>query len=215
METVTVSASLRSTTGKGAARKSRKNGQTPGVLYRSGGTATPINFSVAELATVFRKTHDPNTVVSLALDGAARACLVREIQRHPVSRDVVHVDFYEVDADKMVAVEVVVNPVGRAVGTRAGGTLRVLARALAVKAPAGRIPARIDVDVTDLDVGGFVKASQCVAPEGCSIVFKQDFNVLTVTGKQTATDAPAEAAAAPAAAAAAPAKAPAKDEKKK
>jgi len=213
METVTVSASLRSTTGKGPARKSRKTGQTPGVLYRSGGTATPINFSVAELASVFRKTHDPNTVVSLALDGSSRSCLVREIQRHPVSRDVIHVDFYEVDADKMVAVDVVVNPVGRALGTRAGGTLRVLARSLALRAPAGRIPSRIDVDVTNLDVGGFVKASQCLAPEGCSIVYKQDFNVLTVTGKQTAAEAaPAEAAAAPAAAAA---KAPAKDEKKK
>lgn len=222
METHAVTAAARSTTGKGAARKSRKAGQTPGVLYRAGGSATPINFDVAELAAVFRKTADPNTVVSLTFDGSARTCLIREIQRHPVSRTVVHVDFYEIDADYPVTVSVAIRPVGRAVGTRAGGTLRVLARRLTVKCPAGSIPSHLDVDVTDLDVGRFIKASQVPAPAGVAISFAQDFNVLTVQGKLADVPvevAPAAAAAVPAAGAAAPAAgAPAKadkDDKKK
>lgn len=193
-------ATVRSETGKGAARRSRRAGTTPGVLYRSGGDATSLNFQVAELAAIFRKTKDPNSVVTVNVDGVSHPCLVREVQRHPVSREVVHVDFFEVSTASPVTVEVVVATTGRAAGTRAGGVLRVLARAVNVSCPAGSIPSQIVVDVTNLGVGEFIKASQLQPPAGCSVVFKQDFNVVTVEGKRTAKEeAGAPAAAAPAA----------------
>lgn len=212
METHAITATPRPTTGKGIARRARRNGSTPGVLYRAGGVATPLSFNVAELAAIFRKSGDPNSLIAIAVDGTLHNCLVREIQRDPVSRDVLHVDFYEVESDQPVVVDVVVNPVGRAAGTRAGGTLRVLARTVKVRCPAGSIPAKIDVDVTNLGVAEFVKAGQIVPPEGASVVFLRDYNVLTVEGKRTARDegGGAAAAAAPAAAAkAAPAAKPA------
>lgn len=208
METVAVTALNRSTTGKGAARKSRKAGQTPGVVYRAGGTATPVNFNVAELAAVFRKTGNPNTIISLDVDGAPHTCLVRDMQRHPVTRSVIHVDFYEVDADYMVTVDVAVATVGRAQGTRSGGTLRVITRSLTVKCPAGKIPAKLEIDVTPLEVGAFIKASEVPTPDGCVILVRQDFNVVTVEGKVAPVEAaPADGAAAAAGAKAAPGKA--------
>lgn len=208
METHAITAEPRSSTGKGAARRARRTGSTPGVLYRAGGEATPLSFDVAALSTIFRKTADPNTIVKIDVAGTAHTCMVREIQRDPVSRNVLHVDFYEVEADQPVTTEVVVQPVGRAAGTRAGGTLRVLTRVVTVRSPAGSIPAKLEVDVTDVGVGDFVKASQLKPPAGVSVVYSRDFNVITVEGKRTAKDeAPAAAApAAGAAKAAAPAK---------
>ena len=219
LEAHIVTASARASTGKGAARKSRASGHTPGVLYRAGEEARPLNFNVAELAGIYRKTADPNTLLTVKLDGVDRLCLIREIQRHPVSRVVEHIDFYEVSPEYVVQVDVAVNPVGRAAGTRAGGLLRVIKRTLSVKAPAGSIPRLLDVDVTHLEVGQFIRASDVVAPAGVTVIFKRDFNVLTVEGKRSERGEAPAAGAAPAAAgakAAAPAaKAPAKPAAKK
>lgn len=213
MDTLTLNALPRPETGKGAARKARNAGRTPGVLYRAGGTATPMSFDVAELAAIFRKTADPNTLVSVDVkDGGTFRCIVREVQRDPVTRNVLHVDFYEVRSEQPVVVSVAVNTVGRAAGTRAGGQLRLLARALKIQVPAGQIPKAIEVDVTPLEVGQFLKASEVVPPAGAKLLYAQDFNIVSVEGKRTARGeeaaAPAEgaAAAAPAAAAKAPAK---------
>lgn len=199
MEAHIVTATARASTGKGAARKSRASGATPGVLYRAGEEARPLNFNVAELASVYRKTSDPNTLLTVKLDGVDRLCLIREIQRHPVSRVVEHIDFYEVTPEYVVQVDVAINPVGRAAGTRAGGLLRVIKRTLTVKAPAGAIPRLLDVDVTNVEVGQFIRASDIVAPTGVTVAFKRDFNVLTVEGKRTDRPEPGAAAAAPAA----------------
>lgn len=196
METLAISASARTSTGKGAARKARSGGATPGVLYKSGGSATPLSFNVSELAAIFRRTRDPNSLIRVQLDGESRACLVREIQRDPVSRVVLHVDFLEVAADETVTVPVAVASVGRAAGTRAGGTLRRLSRTLDIACRADSIPAAVEIDVTALNIGEFVKASQVVPPEGTSVRFKADFNVFTVEGKRVAREEAAAAAAA-------------------
>jgi large subunit ribosomal protein L25 len=196
MEEVVLSASVRSETGKGAARKSRAAGKTPGVLYRPGSAATPITFDLGALAAIFRKSHDPNTVVTVDVDGTKHTCLVREIQRHPVSRVVEHADFYSVGAGDRVQVQVAIQPQGKAAGTRSGGTLRLLARKVKVSCPSGSIPKQIDVDVTPLEVGQILKASQMVAPEGVEFLYKQDFNVVTVEGKRQSKAEEAAAAAA-------------------
>ena len=194
---------------KNDSRKVRKAGATPGVMYRAGNSATAIRFDGAELAKIFRKTNNANTLVDVTVAGSARTCIVREIQRHPVSRRVEHVDFYEIAKGENVTVVVPVNAVGRAAGTRAGGTLRNLARFLTVKCDPFAIPATLDVDVTPLEVGQFVKASEVVLPAGVSVQFAQDFNLFTVEGKLAPEAAPAAAAAAAAPAAAAGKAAPA------
>ncbi len=189
MESLILNATSREGTGKGVARKARQAGRTPGVLYRAGGSATPVSFDLAELATIFRKTADPNTLVSVKVEGAGeRHCLIREIQRDPVSRGVLHVDFYEVDKDYVVTVDVALVLTGRAAGTRAGGTLRQLVRSVTVQCAAGSIPKSVEIDVTPLEVGQFLKVSQVPAPAGVKVLFARDYNVATVEGKRTARD---------------------------
>ncbi len=206
MESFNITAETRVSTGKGGNHKLRKAGSTPGVVYRSGETGTAIAFSAPSLSAIFRKTNNPNTLVNVTIGGTVHLCLVREIQRHPVSRIVEHVDFLEVKKGETVAVTVPVVSTGRAAGVRAGGQLRLLARSVNLECDALAVPSAIEVDVTSLDVGKFVKASQLPLPAGARIIFAQDFNVLTVAGKLAAI-APAEAAVAGAAAAAPAAKA--------
>ena len=194
METHTLNATARTETGKGVARQARRSGHTPGIIYGPNGSVGAVSFSVAKLAAIFRKTNDPNTLVTVTVDGAQHLCLVREIQRHPVSRVVEHVDLYAVAADYPVVADVAVNLVGRAAGTRAGGTLRLLARSMKVRCPAGSIPSKIDVDVTPLEVGQFLKASQVPAPASVTFIYRQDFNVVTVEGKRAREEGGAPAA---------------------
>ncbi len=197
MENLILSATARGDTGKGVARKARSAGRTPGVVYRAGGSATPVSFDVASLATIFRKTADPNTLISVQVEGKdARPCLVREVQRDPVSRNVLHVDFYEVDTDYVVTVEVSLTAVGRAAGTRAGGTMRQLKRSVTVQCAAGSIPRTIEMDVTPLENGQFLKVSEIPQPAGVKIQYTRDYNVVAVEGKRVSKEDAAAAAAA-------------------
>ena len=83
--------------------------------------------------------------------------------------------------------------VGRALGTRVGGTMTQLVRRVDMRCLPFKIPAAIEIDVTPLDIGDAFRVSQIVAPEGCSVQYPNDFNIVLVTGKQTAAAAPAKA----------------------
>lgn len=187
MATESFSATLRTATGKGASRKLRAAGLTPGLIYRGGDAPTQISFSAPELEKLFARTRNPNTLVALDLgDGKARPCLTREVQRNPLSQAIEHVDFYEIVAGQPVTVSVPLQLVGRAAGTRVGGTLNQLRRRVTVRCAADNIPATIDVDVSPLEIGQSVRASQIVPPEGVTLTFVQDFNVAAVIGKRGA-----------------------------
>lgn len=212
METYNINADTRPAGTKGDARKVRKAGATPGNLYRAGEPALAVALDGPALSAIFRKTNDPNTIIQVTLEGKQHNCLVREVQRNPLSRNVEHIDLLEVKPGEKVRVRVAVTTSGRAAGVRAGGQLRLLARAVNLECDAFAVPKAVDVDVTSLETGRFIKASQLVTPPGATILYAQDFNVVTVEGKvkEAAAEAAPEAAAkaAPAAAGkAAPAKA--------
>ncbi|MCB9777997.1 MAG: 50S ribosomal protein L25 [Alphaproteobacteria bacterium] len=187
MSTATLDAELRTDLGKGAARKIRATGAIPAVVYRAGNSATHITLENEELELAFKRTQDRNTLVTLNIKGdQPRTCLVREAVRHPVSREIVHVDFYEVEADQQVDIVVDIEPVGTAKGIKMGGRLRVIRRALSVRCKPADIPARIRIDVTQMAVGDFIRVGEVTPPSGCEFVFKSDFNVLAVIGKRGA-----------------------------
>lgn len=224
-----LNATVRDTSrGKTGARKVRAAGQIPAIVYGPSHAAMAIQIDPYILSEIFRKSQNRNTVVYMALDGKTIPCLVREVQRHPLSRVIEHVDFYKVEADQKVRVEVPVVPTGKAKGISSGGRVQVVRRTVDVACAYDRIPATIEVDVSELDVNEYVRVSQLKAPADVTVVYSQDFPVVRVEGKQkerleeapAAGAAPAEgaAAAAPAAGAAAgkaPAKAPAKAKDKK
>lgn len=192
-------ASLRETSrGKSAARKVRKGGNLPAVIYGRDANATSVTVNPDTLLTIFRKSQDRNTVVRLQLDGQTIPCLVGEVQRHPLSRKLVHVDFHRLEAGQEVTVEVPVEGVGKPKGAAFGGTLRTIARAVPVKCSWEHIPSKITADVSGLGIHDFINASQLPLGEGVKLASATDFHVFTVVGKKAEEDEakPAEGEAA-------------------
>lgn len=181
-----LSAELRPDTGKGVARKLRAAGKIPGVLYSLGTAATPLTVSPTELLEIFRKTRNRNTVVELQVDGRTIPALVQDAQRHPVTREVLHVDFLEVHAGRTLELMVPVVGVGRPAGAALGGRLRLIRREVKTRCAYDKIPESFEIDVRPLQIGDMVKASEIPTPEGVEVVIENDFNVLTVYGKRAA-----------------------------
>ncbi len=210
MQVIKLAVEPRTETGKGAARKLRRAGMVPAVLYRDGKEPVMFSFEPDQFEIALRKRGDRNALFEVEVDGQARVCLIKDFQRHPVSRRIRHMDFYEVVEDKPMVVQVRVEPRGLAAGTKLGGQLTVLRRTLAVRCLPANIPASLPVDVTALNVGDFIRVDAIDVPENTEIVFESVFNVISVVGKRLevsdddeegeegeegaeSTDAPAEA----------------------
>ena len=184
MQTETMQVAARAGTGKGVARKLRAQGMIPAVIYSKGSEALHIQLTESELEAIFRRTLNRNTLISMTVDGTEHVCLVKSAQRHPVSRRILHVDFYRVDAAEAVEVEVDIASSGTAEGVRMGGRLQTIRRSLTVRCLPANIPAKIEVDVTDLNIGKFIRVSEVAQPEGVEVVYKNDFNLFSVIGKK-------------------------------
>lgn len=182
----TLQASQRPESGKGEARKLRAKGKLPGVVYGPQDPPFGVEVDPAALTEIFKKSQDRNTIVQLEVAGETLPVLVREVQRHPVSRDILHVDFYRVSQDRDVEVMVPLKTTGRPRGAVLGGRLRVIRRTLRVRCRFDRIPSDFTVDVSPLGVNEMIRASQVPLPEGVALVLDSDFPVISVVGKRVA-----------------------------
>jgi large subunit ribosomal protein L25 len=218
-----VSAQRREEKGKGPARRLRTKGLIPAVVY--GRRTEPAHLAVdpSLLLKAIETPHRFNTLLTLQMDGAQKHVLFKDYTVDPVTRRLLHADFLEVNLDEPVKVEVPVATVGRAQGVADGGILSIAAHEIVLEALPGKIPAKIEVDVTGLKIGTSLHVSELTVPEGCKLKYATDYVVAFVAVPEkeevaapiaaVAGAAPAEgaAAAAPAAgAAAAPAAAEAK-----
>jgi large subunit ribosomal protein L25 len=170
--------------GKGAARKIRSKGLIPGVIYRAGGEPTHVSLDPYALRSLFKNIGNPNALISLDVDDNSYICLLKDADKHPVSRSLIHVDFYEVDAKEVVTVEVPVTIVGVSLGAAQGGRIRTLRHTVRITAKPGDIPAEIAVDVSQLDVGMVVSAGELDLPDGCVVAMEESFNLLRCIGKR-------------------------------
>ncbi|MCB9758840.1 MAG: 50S ribosomal protein L25 [Alphaproteobacteria bacterium] len=184
MPTAPLQANARDDFGKGAARKLRATGHVPGLIYRAGDPPLHISLDPAELTLIFRRSGNFNTILEISVDGQARQCLLKDTQKHPVSRSLVHVDFVEIRGDEQVVVFVPVRPHGRAKGMEVGGKLQLLRRELKVRCLPADIPAEIPVDIRSIGLGEFRRISDLVPPQGCTFVFDNDFNVVAIAGRR-------------------------------
>ncbi len=150
MKTFELSGALRSDLGKKATRELRKESRIPAVIY---GIGTVQHFTVAK-DDVRHLIYSPEIfVVNLTIDGKVVKAVIKDLQFHPVTDELLHIDFLEVTEDKPVAVEVPVVLQGHAEGVRAGGKLSLQMRKLRVKAVYTEIPEKLFVDVTNLGLG--------------------------------------------------------------
>ncbi|WP_411894171.1 50S ribosomal protein L25/general stress protein Ctc [Winogradskyella sp. A2] len=151
MKSITINGSQRESVGKKSTKALRNAGQVPCVLY---GGDKPLHFSAPELA--FSKlvyTPDAHTVV-IALDGGESFnAVMQDIQFHPVTDRILHVDFYQIFDNKEITMEIPVKTVGTSLGVLNGGNLRRPYRKLRVKAIPSKLPDFIELDITPLKIG--------------------------------------------------------------
>ena len=157
MKSITMNGSKRESVGKKATKALRNAGQVPCVLY---GGDQPVHFSAAELA--FSKlVYTPNAhTVVIALGDTSYNAVLQDIQFHPVTENILHIDFYQLFDDKEIAMDIPVVLTGNSVGVRAGGVLRRNRRKLRIKALPTNLPDNIVVDISKLKIGNKVYVSE-------------------------------------------------------
>jgi large subunit ribosomal protein L25 len=189
MAIVPLKGRVRPGTGKGPARQARRDGQIPGVMYGHGDdpVALAIDRKAFELAV--KAERGSNVIVALALDGAAeQTAILREIQRDPVSHDILHIDFHHISLTERVVVEVTVHLVGVADGVKNhGGILEHITRSIEVECLPTEIPQAIDADVSALGIGDSVHVRDLVAPN-VEILTDGDVTIATVVPPTVMTE---------------------------
>jgi len=214
MEEITLSVEARGDRGKGAARRLRRAGKVPGVFYGPKSTATPIAIDRKHFAAHVANLEGSHLIRfdSSVTDLQRRVALVREVQHHPVTGGILHVDFYEVDLARRLHVTVPLHFVGKAKGLADGGILQPILRDMEVECLPGDIPQYIEVDVTALAIHDAVHLADVCMPTNVTAVFETNEAVVTVL-PPTVEEVKAVAAEGPVVGAAAPAGDEAKDAK--
>ena len=202
MATATLNAKPREDTGKGVARKLRAAGEVPGVIYGSGRQPQSLTVNSRDFERLAERVRITSTVIELALDGRTARTLVRELQRDPIKRTVIHVDFQELVAGEKVTVSVPLRFVGTAEGVKTGGgILEETMHQLEVTCDPANIPDHIDVDVSALTIGHSLHVGDVKLPEGVEVVDDPEQTIAVVSApKEEEEVAPVEGAAPEAAA---------------
>ena len=201
MSDETIVVSLRSEKGKSGARALRKEGFIPAVVYGLNEPPAALTIQAKIVARILASETGMNSVVYMQREGTdiKRHVILKEVQRDPVTRRLVHVDFMRVDPNHKVKVHVPIKLQGVPVGVKAmGGLLDFVHRSVVVECLPSLIPTHIDVDVSALDIGDTIRLDQLNLPTTLRIIGDAHDVVAAVTGKAAEeVVATAETAAAP------------------
>ncbi len=179
-QTVTLAATAREKTGKGAARQARFHKQIPAVIYGHGRATQPLMVDALALEKALTGIEPESTLIELTVDGKKARTLIREIQRHPIRPDIIHVDFYEIKADEKVTLKVPVHLVGTPDGVRnAGGVLDQVTREVEIEVLPENIPDRVELDVSALKIGDSLHTRDLTIPNAV-ILTGADLTIATV-----------------------------------
>ena len=177
---ISITAAARTAGGKGAARQTRLQKKVPAVIYGHGRASQPLEVDAQALEQALTGVEPSSTLIDLTVDGKKARALIREIQRHPVRPDIIHIDFYEIHADEKVKLRVPVHLTGTPDGVRnAGGVLDQVAREVEIEVLPEHIPDRVELDVTALTIGRSVHVSDLVIPNA-TILTQADLTIATV-----------------------------------
>ena len=184
MAEVRIVAEPRTEFGKGGARRTRRAGKVPAVLYGHGADVRHISLPARELLHAFKSEGGANVLLALQIEGATELALPRQVQRDPLRGDLTHIDLLLVRRGEKVAVDIPVVLVGEAPAARAGGALDQQATFLHVEAEATHIPTGIDVDVSGLtEIGGHgILAGDVALPSGVTLLSDPEAIVVHVVG---------------------------------
>jgi large subunit ribosomal protein L25 len=207
MEPQTLTIENRTGTGKGVARRLRARGLVPGVFYGRGAEPVQIAATPKALTTALSQPNRRNTLLRLDVNGEQQLAMIKEVQIHPLTREILHFDLYKVELERPVVVPVPFAVEGRAKGVIAGGEITVVFRDLPVRTTPDNIPPLIKVDVTHMELGDTFRVKNLQLPAGVEVTLEPERNLISCAEprKRPEEEEAAAAAAVPGAEGAAPA----------
>ena len=180
---LTLSAETRDRAGKGASRELRRQNRIPAVIYGNKKDPEMIHVEEKALVKLLMTGHFMNSVIELELAGKKQIALPKDVSFHPVSDRPTHVDFFRINKDAKVEVNVPVHFINEEAspGLKRGGVLNVVRHELELVCEADKIPEEIAIDVTGYDVGDSIHISNVTLPAGSvSAITERDFTIATI-----------------------------------
>ena len=194
MASARLSATPRDGAGKGASRALRREGRVPAIVYGHGRDPQSLSVATRELERLLGSVAAASTVIELDLDGRTSRTLIREIQRHPFKRTILHVDFQELVAGERITVKVPLVFHGTPEGVRVGGgMLDQVMHEVQVEADPSNIPNHLEVDVSGMQIAQALHISDITLPEGVTAIDDAGLTVCTVQAPRVAEEPTAAA----------------------
>ncbi len=183
MEKIELQATVRKSVGNGPARVLRRAGQIPAVLY--GRKIEPVLLSVntKDLEQILKKGSFGQFILNLVIQNGkkmTKPAIIKELQTHPVSGSLIHIDFYEVDMKRQIKVMVPVVTTGKSAGIEEGGLLNIVRRELEVFCLPGDIPESIEIDISELGIGDSIHLEDVPLGENVEVAADVNYTVVTV-----------------------------------
>jgi large subunit ribosomal protein L25 len=200
MAIVSFNATARDQAGKGAARTLRSKGLIPAVIYGHGRDPQPLSLNARDLDKLLGHIQAESTVIEVSVGGTTSKTLIREIQRHPIKRQILHVDFQALVAGEKVTVSIPIVLEGIPEGVRlGGGVLDQTLRELEIEVDPSSIPDHVEFDVTNMVIGDSVHVSDLKMPEGVEVLDDPETSVAVLAApraviEETAATEPVEGA---------------------
>ncbi|MBW2317713.1 MAG: 50S ribosomal protein L25/general stress protein Ctc [Deltaproteobacteria bacterium] len=183
MDIFDLKATQRKETGKGHARTLRRQGLIPAVLYGPKTESIPLTISSRDLRDIYKESGSEHMVLNLTIENGGtrkKTVMIKELQTLPATSQYLHVDFYEISLDQAIVVKVPVKVVGTAEGVERGGIMQMVRHELEISCLPTEVPARIEVDISKLDIGDSVHIDEIEVGEKVTLLYDTNFTVVTI-----------------------------------
>lgn len=192
MELIELKTNIRTSVGNSQARALRRKKQIPAVLYGRGKKTVLLSVYLSELERALKKSKTGQALLNLVVQNNetyTKPAIIKELQMHPVGRNILHVDFYEIDMNRKIKIKVPVVTKGKPKGVEQGGVLQIIRRELEVLCLPLEIPKSFEIDITDFDIGDSLHVKSIPLKDNIEIPADVDFTVLTIASPKAVEEA--------------------------
>jgi large subunit ribosomal protein L25 len=194
MEDTKLIAKKRDLQGSSNARRLRRAGTLPGVIYGDGEAATAIELNMHDFEQLLHHHTSETMLVEMTLEGQGDVTvLVKDVQHHPVTSDPMHVDMQKIAADKPIQVDIQLDPVGEATGVKTGGTLDLVMHTIAIECLPGDLVESIEVDVAEMEIGDSLQVSDLKLGAKLKLLGDEDAIIISVSAPRAEEEEEEEA----------------------
>jgi len=174
---------LRKETGKGYAKRLRKEGMIPAVIYGWEKESKSLKVNEEEFIEFYGNSAR-NTIYKLNIESEEIDAILKNIQRNPVTDKIIHVDFYQISPERMISIDVPVELLGEAVGVKRGGNFYQPRKYIKITAYPKDVPSFLQTDISSLDIGDTIHVMDLDLPKGVQIKEKRNFTIVAILGRE-------------------------------